>query len=182
MNNYPIHITSKVSEQQLQNGLFIFIFRASKIPPHIGVIDDGKLYDITSVGPNLGLSVDDFYRTINRRKTEVIFVELDKLNKEELSSVVEEKVREYWKVSENTSCLHPIKDFLTTTYKIDVSEADFIFDLLPILHDNKLITDISQVNIPEKKLVDNTFYLTRYTQKDIENCIAALQRKERVTC
>jgi len=182
MNNYPIHITAEITEEQLQKGLFIFIFRASKIPPHIGIIAGGKLYDITSVGPNLGLPVADFYRTIIRRKTEVIFIELNKLNKEELSSVIEEKVREYWKVSENTSCLHPIKDFLTAIYNIDVSEADFIFDLLPILHKNRLIENTSQVNISEKKLIDNTFYLTRYTQKDIENCIAALQRKERVTC
>jgi len=181
MDKYPIHITSKITLEKLQKGLFLFIFRASRIPPHIGVITNGKLYDITSVGPNVDLPVIDFYQTILKRKTEVIFVELENRNAADLSSLISEKVKEYWKVTPSTSCLSPIRDFVNTAYNIDVSEARFIFDLLPILFKQKLILDISQLNL-SSKLQHNTFELTKYSEKDIENCIVALHRKEKAVC
>lgn len=183
MSKYPINITSEINLEQLHKGLFIFIFRASKIPPHIGIIAGGKLYDITSVGPNLGLPASDFYKTIIKRNTEVIFIELKKTEEDQyLTSLIETKVREYWKVTENTSCLNPVKDFIADLYKTDLTDANFVFELLPILFEKGIIANTSQVNIPESKMVNNVFNLTKYTQKDIENCIAALQRKEKVTC
>ena len=74
MSKYKIHITSEVTEEKLQKRLFIFMFRASRIPPHIGIITGGMLYDITSVGPNIDLPITDFYKTILKRKTEVLFI------------------------------------------------------------------------------------------------------------
>ena len=100
MNNYPINITDTVSEKQLQKGVYLFIYRASKIPPHIGVIVNGLLYDITSVGPNIDLPVVDFYKTATKRKTEVLFVEL--INPKEevgLNELITQKVKHHQKVS-----------------------------------------------------------------------------------
>ena len=58
MNNYSININSAISLEKLQERLYIFMFRASKIPPHLGIITGGMLYDITSVGPTIDLPVE----------------------------------------------------------------------------------------------------------------------------
>ena len=181
MSKYPIHITSEISIERLQKGLFIFIFRATKIPPHLGVIVNGKLYDITSVGPNIDLPIADFYKTAIKRNTEVVFFELINQTTTDLNQLITEKVSEYWKVTSNTSCLNPIKDFVSEVYNIDVSKARFIFELLPILFEKELIKSTSQLNL-SNKINKNTFELTKYSEKDIENCIAALHRKEKAIC
>ncbi len=182
MNHYPIHITSEITAEKLQKGLFIFIFRATRIPPHIGVIANGRLYDITSVGPNIDLRVSDFYRTVLKRKTEVLFVELNQPNLNiDINQVMTEKVREYWKVTPETSCLSPIKDFIHDVYGIDVSASKFIFELLPVLYEKQLIDGVSQLNL-SNKITNNAFELTKYTEEDIEKCIAALQRKDKTVC
>ena len=181
MKKYPINITSEITEEKLQKGTFIFIYRATRIPPHIGIITNGLLYDITSVGPNIELPVIDFYKTALKRKTEILFVELNSSELEGTNKIIGEKVKKHWKVTAKTSCLAPVKEFLEEIYKIDVSSSNFIFDLLPVLYDENIIEGISEMNL-SKKIKNNVFELTKYTQKDIENCIAALSRKEKITC
>jgi len=180
MSKYSIKITSTITEEKLQNGMFIFIYRATRIPPHIGIITNGLLYDITAVGPNIELPVLEFYRTALKRKTEVLFVELKNSNLD-TNKIIGEKVKKHWKVTTKTSCLAPVKEFLEETYKIDASSSNFIFDLLPVLYKGNVIEAVSEINL-SKKIKDNVFELTKYTQKDIENCIAALNRKEKFTC
>jgi len=181
MENYKLHITSKITLDKLQKGMFIFIFRATRIPPHIGIITNEKLYDISTVGPNIDLPVIDFYNTVLKRKTAVIFIELNQVDGVDLSTIITEKVREYWKVTQTTSCLSPIKDFINEVYNIDVSKARFIFELLPMLFERKLIKSISQLNL-SNQLINNNFELTKYSEKDIERCLEALHRKERTVC
>jgi len=180
MKKYPINITSIATEEKLQKGTFIFIYRATRIPPHIGIITNGLLYDITSVGPNIDLAVTDFYKTALKRKTGVLFV---KLNNTELDTIkiISEKVKKYWKVTTETSCLAPVKEFLQEAYEIDVSAAKYVFNLLPLLYDKNIIEGVSEINL-SKRIKNNVFELTTYNQKDIGNCITALNRKEKFTC
>jgi len=180
MKKYPINITATIAEEKLLKGTFLFIYRATRIPPHIGVITNGLLYDITSVGPNTDLAVSSFFKTAVKRNTEVLFVELN-LPEADTNTIIIEKVNKHWKVTPETSCLDPVKEFLYEVCNIDLKEATFLFDLLPVLEDNNLIEGIFELNL-QKEIRNNIFELHTYTQKDIENCIAALQRKETVTC
>ena len=182
MNNYSINITSTISEEKLQKGTFLFIYRATRIPPHIGVITNGLLYDITSVGPNIDLAVGDFYRTAVKRKTEVLFVKLNLPlvdNNNNNNNNISEKVKKHWKVTATTSCLDPVKEFLSEVCKIDLEKATFLFDLLPILEEANLIDGVLELNL-QKKIKNNVFELKKYTQQDIQNCILALGRKEKI--
>ncbi|MFB0923899.1 MAG: hypothetical protein QMB65_01235 [Vicingaceae bacterium] len=182
MNKYTINITGTVSEEKLQKGVFIFIYRASKIPPHIGVIVNGLLYDITSVGPNIDLPVKDFYKTALKRKTEVLFVELtNPKNNKDLNELITQKVKVHQKVSLDKSCLIPVKEFINDAYELDVSKTNFLFDLLPVLYDNKMVKGVSEINL-SKKIEANIFEMNKYTKEDVENCVAALNRKEQISC
>lgn len=179
MKKYPINITGTVAEEKLQKGTFLFVYRATRIPPHIGVITNGLLYDITSVGPNVDVLVSDFYKTAVKRNTEILFVELN-LPKADTNSIISEKVNKHWKVTAETSCLDPVKEFLHEVCEIDLEKATFLFDLLPVLEEANLIEAVYELNL-QKKIKNNVFELITYTQKDIENCLAALNRKEKTT-
>lgn len=182
MNKYPIHIATTVTEKKLQKGVYLFIYRASKIPPHIGVIVNGLLYDITSVGPNIDLPVLDFYKTATKRKTEVLFVELAIPKKGmALNELITEKVKHHQKVSLEKSCLIPVKEFIKDAYDLDVSQPNFIFELLPVLFKNKLIKSVSEINL-SKKIENGIFSMTKYTKQDVANCVVALNRKEQFSC
>ena len=181
MNKYKINITGIVSEENLQEGTYIFIYRASKIPPHIGIITNGLLYDITSIGPNVDLPVSDFYRTAVKRKTEVLFVELKSSEIQNLNKIIIEKVKKYHKVTLDVSCLTPVKEFVNEVYGLDVFQSNFIFELLPTLYQNNLITNVWELNLT-KKINDQAFEMTKYTKEDVENCVAALNRKEKISC
>lgn len=183
MNNYDIHITSEFQLEKLKKGLHIFMFRATRIPPHLGIITQGKLYDISLKGPNIGIDIEDFYHTVLKRKTEVVFVELINSNDDiDLKEEITTQVRKYWKVSPDVSCLEPIKDFLSFVYQNkELKATSFIFELLPVLYHYNLIQSTSQLNL-SGKLNSGVFRMKKYTKQDVENCINALNRKEQQVC
>jgi fumarylacetoacetate (FAA) hydrolase family protein len=181
MNKFPIKITGTSVEEKLQKGVFIFIYRASKIPPHIGLIANGKLYDITSVGPSIDIAVADFHKTAVKRKTEVLFVELKPSKIENLTEIITEKVKKHYKVTLETSCLTPVKAFIQEAYQIEVLQTHFIFELLPVLFQHHLIANVWELNLAHK-IKNQTFEMKKYTKQDVENCVAALHRKEQLSC
>lgn len=175
---FLIPISNNISEINLEKGVFIFIHRASKIPPHIGMVINGKLFEISINGPEYNLSGSAMLQTAQKRGVEVVFIELIDSNKklEELEMLMTNLVKHYFKVSNEVSCLNPIKDFIQKTYQIDVSKANFIYELLPILYSNKVVKTSFEVNLANK-LINHSFLLKKYTKQDIENSIAAVNRK-----
>lgn len=194
--SFLISITNNISKINLEKGVFIFIHRASKIPPHIGMVINGKLFEISINGPEYNLSGSAMLQTAQKRGVEVVFIELitpnlytteenslrqltevgGVINTKEIELLITNLVKHYFKVSNTVSCLNPIKDFIQKTYQIDVSRANFIFELLPILYDKNFVKNTYQVNLTNK-LINHSFLLKKYTKQDIENSIAAVNRK-----
>jgi len=178
MNQFPIYISAKIKKEQLKEGLYIFLFRASRIPPHLGIIYNSKLFDITLNGPTVGMDAKEFFDTIKEKYTKTIFIQLNNPTKSQnLIELIEEKVRKYNNVSKTISCLNPIKDFIQKAYGIEVASANFIFELLPILEKENIINNCFHINL-DRKITDSVFQLKKYTQKDIDRCMEALDRKE----
>lgn len=178
---YLIPITHTISEININKGVFIFLHRAGKIPPHIGLILNGKLFEISTNGPGYSFSGSMMLKTAQKRGVEVVYIELKTpIKKEEdIEQLMTKLVKHYFKVSNDVSCLNPIKDFIQETYQIDVSKANFIFELLPILYSNKLVKASFEVNLSHK-LIENNFLLKKYTKQDIEDCIIAVNRKNNI--
>jgi hypothetical protein len=181
--NYKLHITKQFKTEDLQKGLYIFIYRASRIPPHLGILLNGKLYDISLQGPNIALDVNEFCETIGKRKMETVFIELQlPVFNNFIDEILVDCINKYQKVSEEVSCLFPIREFLASVfYNPKMEKADFIFELIPVLEEHKLVKDITQLNLA-KKLKNNALTLNTYSKEDIKNCIAALNRKEELAC
>lgn len=181
--NYKLHITKQFKAEDLQKGLYIFIYRANRIPPHLGILLNGKVYDISLQGPNIALDVNEFYKTIGKRKMETIFIELQlPVFNNFIDEILIDCINKYQKVSEEISCLFPIREFLASVfYNPEMEKTDFIFELIPVLQDHKLVKNITQLNL-DNKLISNTLTLNTYNKEDIKNCIAALNRKEELAC
>lgn len=179
--SFSIPITKNITEINLQEGVFIFIHRASKIPPHIGMVVNGILYEISINGPGCEYKATDLLKTSQKRGVELIFLELNKVENKaiQIQEIITDLVKHYYKVDEEISCLFPIKDFIQKVYQVDVSDAHFIFDLLPILYQNKSIVAGYEINLTQK-LINSSFVLKKYTKQDVENCIAAVNRKNKV--
>lgn len=183
MNTYQLNITSEATLEKLQKGLYIFIYRASRIPPHLGILLNGKIYDISLQGPNIALGIDEFFQTIDKRKMETVFIELQlPVFNNFIDEILVDCINKYQKVSEEVSCLFPIREFLASVfYNPKMEKAEFIFELMPVLEEHKLVKNITQLNL-DKKLDNNVLTLNTYNKEDIKNCIAALNRKEELTC
>lgn len=184
MSTYKIEISKSITFNELNESFGIFVYRATRIPPHLGLFIDGKVYDITAVGPTLGLDLNSFYNTAVKRKMEVLFIGLDEVkmsNLYNLESRIEASVIKHQMVSELKSCLVPILEVLEEICSIKASQVHFFFDLYPQLKSKKLIKFTSQLGL-NAKIDNNILELTTYTQEDIKDCIAALDRKSNLVC
>ena len=72
-NFFPIIVNETLPERGIDDKFFLFLFRATRIPPHIGLIFNGKVYDITLVGPNLGTDAVAFISTVKKKYTKTLF-------------------------------------------------------------------------------------------------------------
>ncbi len=184
MSSFSINITQKPNLEELKESFGIFLYRATRIPPHLGWFINGKIYDITTFGPTLGLDLTSFYQTSVKRKMEVVFIALDEIkltNLFDLERKIEASVRMHEMVTETKSCLVPIMEVLSEISSVDSNQVQFFFDLYPILQSKQIIKFASQLGL-DKKLADNQLELKTYTQEDIKDCIAAIERKSNLVC
>lgn len=176
---FNIKVNDELNDSIIQDEFFIFMFRTTKIPPHLGVVVEGKVYDITVNGPTVGLEVSQFLRLIHQKSIETLFIQLDlhhtNFNKKDL---IEEKIVKYKQVTELVTCLTPIKEIVSEFYQINVSKVNFIFELLPLLSKKKLITNVYHLNMG-KQIENSVFRLKKYTMEDIQESIRCLKNRKK---
>lgn len=174
---FELDISNPVEFPDLNSGTFIFIHRAGKIPPHIGMISGGIIFEITTHGPGFEQKGTDLLKSAIKRKIEMLFVELilPKNTQNSAPEKLKKWVRTHQKVSNETSCLYPIRDFIQETFDLSLNTDIFIFDLLPILKNKKLIKSTYQLNL-EEKIKNGKFQFVRYTKKEVQQNIEAVKR------
>lgn len=176
--SFSIPITHQIENINLEKGVFIFIHRASKTPPHIGMVINGLLFEISTSGPGFQQKGIDLLKTAQKRGVELVFIELVSNQSNNMEDNMIQLVKHYHHVSNEISCLNPVKDFIESTYQIEVKSARFIFELLPILYLNHLVKASYEVNLTHK-LIEGQFTLKTYSKEDINQCIAAVNRKNK---
>lgn len=180
-NTYSIYVDNTLLPSEINQGLYLFLYRATRIPPHIGLIFNGKIYDITLVGSNVGIDANDFINNILKKYTKTLFIQLKKPNiaDEEIISILENEVRKFHQVTENNTCLSPIKTAFEQLFDIPLIEVHYIFDLIPLLEIKNLITNVYHLNM-ERDLKSAFAILQRYDQQTINQSITALNRKNAI--
>jgi len=152
--------------KNLSKGTFLCLFGTDKIPPHLGLVVDGKYYSTSAKGSRLGENVQLVLRRVKQSKIPTLFIQLD------IADDVQKLVatfENYPKLKENQTCLLPIKDYIKSIGE-DVTSANFVFELIPILHSRELITNCFSLNMK-----DTSFELKVYSKADIVNRIVKLQ-------
>ncbi|MBN4051416.1 hypothetical protein JYU16_01230 [bacterium AH-315-M05] len=173
---YKISNIQPLPENTPNKGIFIVVLYANRIPPHLSLMINGKVFSLSVNGPKVNMGVDDLSKLIRSKSIETLFFQL---KDQEDSTVLQliEKMRELTLAypgldAGGATCLNPIKEFCLSVYKTDITGVNFIFDLLPKL--GNVVIAHFHLNM-ESCLSDGVFYLEKYTIDDIDNMIRRLQ-------
>lgn len=179
MSSFKLHIHHAADVDDLNEEFGIFLYRATRIPPHLGWFINGKIYDITTNGPTIGVELDAFVPTLLKRKTEAIFISFKDHKFNDILSLEQEiknAVQMHYAVDEDKSCMAPIFDVLKLQTNLPINDVQFFFELYPVLVEKNMISVVSHINL-EKKIDNQEIEMKKYTQEDIKECIAAMDRK-----
>ncbi len=117
--------------------LILWVLHADKIPPHIGISDQGRFYSLKSNGKDFGVSVCSIKSIIAKKEITSLCFTLKK-------SALKKSLEASFQVYENTipykiTCLKPIKDVL------GFNEPEKLIELLEVLHEEMLIDSVKGV-------------------------------------
>lgn len=147
----------------LQDGFFLWIWYADKIPPHIGCSTQGRYYSLKVNGKDENIHIEKVFLLIQNKKIPAVFV---KLKREIDSSLLSEVYTRFSKaeITKNT-CLTPITDLLNCPPNIlQLSE------LLKYLTKCGEIDTVFGLNLNEDYIG-----IPDYNQSDIENRLRKLE-------
>lgn len=174
MTAYKIEISDDFTLSHLEKGIFIVISEIKKIPPHVGMIIDGHFSSLTVKGSEINISIGVFFKNIQLRKIPTLIIKISHhpvfsdsfLNELFVSCVTENKRVE----AGGPTCLSPVKSFFNEAFHVSTENIEFVFDLVPLLEKNGLITG-SAIYFFEKKKAQNYFTFSTYTKKEINSQI-----------
>lgn len=165
MSRFLFQNIESLHSVDLNNGNFLWIWHANKIPPHIGASVNGAYYSLKVSGKDNALPVKRVQRIIQDKKIPFVAIKL-------VGDIKDlEMVFEKYSVAKagEISCLEPIKEFLSVNATCSKLE-----DLLMEIHKKGQVGNIAGLYLPQ----DFT-YLPEYTKDDINIRLAKLEDAQR---
>lgn len=128
------------SVNDLNEGCFLCIWHANKIPPHIGIISNGKYFSLKVKGKDIDIPVSDIVKLINIKGIPTVFIKVDhEIKPERLAEIFSEYIRAE---ASKITCLTPI------TEAFEVKDEVFILsELLKYFESKKLIRQLFGLNL-----------------------------------
>jgi hypothetical protein len=175
----PINVTAaEFSDQTLSKGLFICLLHVQRVPPHIGLIIDGKYHSLSIKGIETNVSAAALIKTIQQQKIESVFLEVERqpvFSIDHLNSIFIEILRKYPQIISNEiTCLSPIRDFLNEFYALNSPSKDMIYDVLKRMTSNNFILRAYSLNL---SLKNNTLEIPVYTQEELGKKITDIRNE-----
>lgn len=168
-----IVINEEYETGSLDEGLFIFIIHATRIPPHLGLIYQGKVYDINVRGKKIGIPLRGFIDVICSKKIPSLFFRIDATSKKNIEKIINHQIAIFDQVTMNVTCLAPVKGVISELFVQKAVNCGFVFELIPLLFEYKLVTKTLHFGL-EKDIVDSNFRFKTYTMHDIQNRVNQL--------
>lgn len=176
MNRYELKDIKQADEFLIRRDSFLVILYADCVPPHLSLSVQGKLFSLDVKGATIGDDIAPTWRLIHQRKIETLFVQLQLPPLIDLSVLREQLAQltsAYPSVKiGNITCLAPIKDFCSKVYSTEVSDVDFVFDLLPKLEEQGVLADTYHANMDRYLDNDGAFKLRTYSMFDVNHRIS----------
>jgi hypothetical protein len=178
---HEIHQVENLQEAELQQGVFVVLLDALKVPPHLLLIVSGKFFSISTLGASLDEEVEKYLQFIRRKKTATLFVKLAIpliFTHEDLLKKVRKITQSYPKVDIGiATCLSPLRDFCSEVYETDESKISLIFDLLDRLKEQKVVEAYYQLNLDDE-LKNGTLSLNKYSVFEVNEAIHSAKKSK----
>lgn len=158
----------------LEKDAWLVILHASRIPPHIGILINGKYHSLTIKGHELNIDIKALEKTISIKNIESLFLKLKPhpvFSLDYQTDVMIHFIQQFEKVnSQQSTCLTPIKFFLQEFYALQYQEKELLFDMIERLKSNDFIVEVLSDNIHLNS--ETTFKLPRYSNFELQERIS----------
>lgn len=167
---YTIHNIHSANEVVLLNDVYLILLYANRVPPHLAVSVNGKLFTLTTKGATIDGELSSMLRLIKKNNIETIFVQLNVpslFTVDQLHDEIKKYTLAYPRVDVGiATCLNPIRDFCGSVYDTESKNANFIFELLPMLEAKRAVGECFYMNM-EHFIKDDSFALRTYGMNEI---------------
>lgn len=151
----------------LNEGVFISVIHADKIPPHIGLVTNGKFYSLKTNGKDNGIELVSLLKILESKNIATLFYLINSTNID-FKVKVEKIFNEFDQIPTDGTCLRPINQLLSPN-----EDFDTIRPLLDKLANENRIEKCYGLNLPEH--FDG---IKSYTIDDIKKRINQLRNVE----
>lgn len=173
-DQYKISNLLPANDAVLKNDVFLILLYATRIPPHLLVSVNGKIFTLSVKGATVDGELDALLTLIRKRNIETIFIKLSLpplFTMEQLMEEIRISTLAYPRADIGiATCLTPIKDFCGTVYNTETRNVNLIFDLLPKLEECHALNGCYHLNL-DKYLLENSFALNKYEVNDVYEAI-----------
>lgn len=172
---YKINVSEPLNLQELSKHTWIVILHASRIPPHVGILIDGNYNSLTIKGHELNVRLEVLLKTIQQKKIEALFIQLEKhpvFSTHYQLEIFQHHLQQFTQVNHEATCLSPVKLYLQEFYVISLQESELLFELVERLKQNQYIHKTIGLNI-DGKLKGEEFELPIYSPEQLRTVIQA---------
>ena len=136
------HIVRDSKTLNHSQGLYLWVFHADKIPPHIGISLDGLFYSLKSSGVDIALDTGKVFRLISDKKLPSILIGLtSKVSDAELHKIYQS----YSKTQAGSiTCLTPVNEVL------GIDNVTKLSELLMRLKEDGILSQVYGFYLPEQ--------------------------------
>ncbi len=177
-----IKITQEFTEEKLNKGLWLVLINAKRIPPHVGMLFNGRYYSLNVTGQEINIRMQALLKRIRIQKIKAVFVQLKPhpvFSPDYLCGYFAILVQKHPRVNLNgITCFTPVRSFFTENYALCENDLKFLYHLFPQLYAQDVISGAMSVNLEENETeAENVFRLPVYTNEDIEDKLRTVQRE-----
>ena len=146
------------------DALYLWVWHANKIPPHVGISVDGHYFSLKVSGKDIHVPIDQIVTLIKRKKIVALALKLERAVALETIYNVFEKLDSAGSFS--VSCLFPVKLILNTM------QASKLVELVEELEDQRQVQECIGFN------TSDFMGIPFYSEQDIHNRLRSLENAE----
>lgn len=176
-NSYTIDLQKEFKNEYLNKGCWIAVVSAERIPPHIGILFNGKYCSLNIKGKEIDVEAAVLLRKIEILRIPAIFIKLiphPVFSIDFLHEHFKLELQKYEKVTIEHTCFTPVKAFMQENYLLKQEELGYLFELFPVLYKEQMIDKAFGVHITSGN--ENPFHFVPYTHKNIEDKLNEIQQ------
>ncbi len=154
--------------EDFKQGIFLWVFHADKIPPHIGISKDGFYFSLKVSGKDEFVSVEKISKLLKTKKIPTLII---KTSENSIKNRQLETIFEKYQTanSDGLTCLTPIIEIYFSETKDLI-----LIELLNLLNEAGVMETIFGINLPA-----DYKGIPAYSRQDIHNRLHQLKHAKR---